>query len=100
MTRPSSDLTQLRLLLHTANSIAVLTGAGISAESVVPSFRGTDGLWRSYSGQDLATPEAFARNPRLVWEWYDWRRGIIHHAQPNPGHPALTALERQMVGQR
>jgi NAD-dependent deacetylase len=98
VTQPSSDLTYLRLVLHTANSIAVLTGAGISAESGIPTFRGTDGLWRSYSAEDLATPEAFARNPRLVWEWYDWRRRIIHHAQPNPGHLALAALERQTVG--
>jgi NAD-dependent deacetylase len=96
--QPSSDLTPLRLLVQTANSIAILTGAGVSAESGVPTFRGTDGLWRSYSAENLATPQAFARNPRLVWEWYDWRRGIIHHAQPNPGHLALVALERQTVG--
>ena len=54
--------------------MAVLTGAGISAESGVPTFRGADGLWKDYKPEDLATPEAFAKDPRLVWEWYNWRR--------------------------
>ena len=54
--------------------MAVLTGAGISAESGVPTFRGADGLWKDYKPEELATPEAFARDPRLVWEWYNWRR--------------------------
>ncbi|HTX77029.1 MAG TPA: NAD-dependent deacylase [Terracidiphilus sp.] len=85
-------------MVGTAGRIVVLTGAGISAESGVPTFRGSGGLWRNYSAEDLATPEAFARNPRLVWEWYDWRRGIIHQAEPNAGHLALAALERQTVG--
>lgn len=97
MTHPSSGLAQLRELVHTTSSIAVLTGAGISAESGVPTFRGAGGLWRSYSAEDLATPQAFLRNPRLVWEWYDWRRGIVRQAQPNPGHLALAALERQTM---
>ncbi len=55
-------------------------------------------MWRNYAAQDLATPEAFARNPRLVWEWYDWRRGIIRGAQPNPGHLALAAMEQRLAG--
>jgi len=97
VTQAFFDMTGLRQVVHTANLIAVLTGAGISAESGVPTFRGTGGLWRNYSPEDLATPEAFARNPRLVWEWYDWRRGIIRQAQPNPGHLALAALERLTV---
>jgi NAD-dependent deacetylase len=61
-------------VLRSARRVAVLTGAGISAESGVPTFRGPDGLWKSYRAEDLATPEAFARDPKLVWEWYDWRR--------------------------
>ncbi|HID64033.1 MAG TPA: NAD-dependent deacylase, partial [Anaerolineae bacterium] len=60
---------------QSVRNVAVLTGAGISAESGVPTFRGEDGLWRHYRVEDLATPEAFRRNPTLVWEWYDWRRG-------------------------
>jgi NAD-dependent deacetylase len=74
--------------------IVVLTGAGISAESGVPTFRGEDGLWRRYRAEELATPEAFAANPQLVWEWYDWRRGIVGKAEPNPGHLAIAEVER------
>jgi NAD-dependent protein deacetylase/lipoamidase len=85
----------LRAALDGAGFIVVLTGAGISAESGIPTFRGADGLWRNFSPQELATPEAFERNPRLVWEWYDWRRGIIHKSQPNAGHRALAELERR-----
>ena len=70
-----------------------MTGAGISAESGVPTFRGADGLWRHYSATDLATPDAFARDPGLVWQWYRWRQGIIGRAQPNPGHFALARLQ-------
>lgn len=80
----------LRRTLREADFIVVLTGAGISAESGIPTFRGAGGLWRNFSPEKLATPEAFAHDPRLVWEWYDWRRGIIHNAQPNPGHRALA----------
>ncbi len=75
--------------------MAALTGAGISAESGVPTFRGPGGLWRQFRPEELATPEAFARDPRLVWEWYDWRRQRIAQAEPNPGHHALVRLERQ-----
>jgi len=74
--------------------LAVLTGAGISAESGIPTFRGAGGLWKEYKPEDLATPEAFARDPRLVWEWYDWRRGLIAKAAPNAAHRALVTLER------
>jgi NAD-dependent deacetylase len=85
----------LREALSEAKRVAALTGAGISAESGVPTFRGAGGLWRNYNPQELATPEAFARDPRLVWEWYDWRRGLIAKAQPNAGHAALVEIERR-----
>jgi NAD-dependent deacetylase len=77
-----------------ARRIAVLTGAGISAESGIPTFRSAGGLWRNYRPEELATPEAFARDPKLVREWYQWRRGIVRNAQPNAGHRAIADLER------
>jgi len=86
---------QAREWLCPARSVAVLTGAGISAESGIPTFRGAGGLWREYRAEDLATPQAFARDPKLVWEWYDWRRGVIAQAQPNAAHRALVQLERR-----
>ena len=86
---------EARERLRNASAVAVLTGAGISAESGIPTFRGAGGLWRSFRAEDLATPEAFARDPKLVWEWYDWRRGLIAAAQPNAGHRALAELERR-----
>ena len=73
----------------------MLTGAGISAESGVPTFRGDAGLWKQHKPEELATPEAFLKDPRLVWEWYDWRRQSIANAAPNPGHLALVELERR-----
>jgi NAD-dependent deacetylase len=73
--------------------VVVLTGAGISAESGVPTFRGENGLWKRYRAEDLATPSAFQADPKLVWEWYDWRRGIIGKAKPNPGHRAIAEME-------
>ncbi len=73
--------------------MAVLTGAGISAESGVPTFRGAGGLWKEHKPEELATAEAFAKDPRLVWEWYNWRRELIAKAVPNPGHKALVQLE-------
>lgn len=85
----------VRALLDAARSVVVLTGAGISAESGVPTFRGAGGLWRTRRPEDLATPEAFDADPRLVWEWYDWRRGLIADARPNPGHAALVEIERR-----
>jgi NAD-dependent protein deacetylase/lipoamidase len=89
--------TAVRNTLREAESVAVLTGAGISAESGVPTFRGRDGLWRNYSPEQLATPEAFERDPALVWQWYDWRRGLIAEAQPNEGHLALAGLEKLLT---
>jgi NAD-dependent deacetylase len=85
----------IREWLQDASSVAVLTGAGISAESGIPTFRGPDGLWRRYRPEDLATPEAFARDPKLVWEWYDWRRGLISQAEPNAAHRALAGFEQR-----
>lgn len=81
-------------LIKRANRIAVLTGAGISAESGVPTFRAASGLWKEFRVQELATAQAFHRNPMLVWEWYDWRRSMIAQVKPNPGHRALAALEQ------
>ncbi|HUY13623.1 MAG TPA: NAD-dependent deacylase [Terriglobia bacterium] len=88
----------LRQAIDEAVNVTVLTGAGISAESGVPTFRGKDGLWRNFSAGELATPGAFGRDPRLVWEWYDWRRSIVKQAQPNPGHFALAELQRRKTG--
>jgi NAD-dependent deacetylase len=86
----------VREWLKHARSVAVLTGAGVSAESGVPTFRGNNGLWKQYRAEDLATPGAFARDPKLVWEWYDWRRGLIAQAKPNAGHQALVDLENRV----
>jgi NAD-dependent deacetylase len=80
--------------LRRARSVVVLTGAGVSAESGIPTFRGPEGLWQHYKPEDLATPEAFRRDPRLVWQWYDWRRQKIAQASPNPAHHALVQIER------
>ena len=80
--------------LSRAQFIAVLTGAGISAESGIPTFRGPGGVWRSFRPEDLATPQAFALNPGLVWEWYAWRQELVARAEPNAGHRALAELER------
>jgi NAD-dependent deacetylase len=90
-----SDLGILKDKLAGARAITVLTGAGISADSGVPTFRGTDGLWRTYRAEDLATPEAFERNPRIVWEWYNWRRELIATKRPNAAHDAVSELERR-----
>ena len=75
--------------------MVALTGAGVSAESGIPTFRGAGGLWRNYRAEQLATPDAFARDPRLVWEWYDWRRSIVSKAEPNPAHHALASFEQR-----
>jgi len=87
-----SDLERARESLRRAERIVVLTGAGVSAESGVPTFRGADGLWKSRRPEDLATPEAFARDPRLVWEWYAWRRALVAACEPNAAHRALARL--------
>ena len=76
--------------------LAVLTGAGVSAESGVPTFRGAGGLWHNYRAVDLATPQAFHRDPKLVWEFYAWRRQMVAHCQPNPAHQTLAEMERRL----
>jgi NAD-dependent deacetylase len=73
----------------------VLTGAGVSAASGVPTFRGAGGLWRNFTPETLATPQAFARDPRLVWEWYDWRRQKIAACQPNAAHHVLASWSQR-----
>lgn len=90
---PDSALERLR----NAKRVAVMTGAGISAESGIPTFRDAQtGLWAKYDPADLATPEAFQRDPKLVWRWYQWRRELVGRAAPNAGHSALAALERRL----
>ena len=81
--------------MKAAQYVVVLTGAGISAESGVPTFREAQtGLWAQYDPEELATREAFRRNPQLVWDWYAWRRELVAQAEPNPGHLALVTLEK------
>jgi len=84
-------------LIAKSRHCVVFTGAGMSAESGVPTFRGSGGLWEKYRPEELATPEAFARDPVLVWKWYKWRQEIVYHARPNPGHYAVAKLEEAGV---
>jgi NAD-dependent deacetylase len=95
---PATDIPEsLIATLLSAQKVAVLTGSGISAESGVPTFRDAQtGLWARYDPTELATPEAFERDPRLVWEWYAWRRELVDKATPNPGHEALGELEGRL----
>ena len=93
----TADLERARVALAGAMRVTALTGAGISAESGIPTFRGAGGLWNAYRAEDLATPQAFARDPCLVWEWYAWRQGLVAKAEPNAGHRALVTLERRLA---
>ena len=78
-------------LLQSAKRVCILTGAGISAESGIPTFRDKQtGLWEKFRAEDLASPVAFARDPKLVWSWYQWRRQLVHDKAPNPAHQALA----------
>lgn len=81
----------VELMLKCSN-VAVSTGAGISAESGVPTFRGKDGLWGKFKAEELATMEAFMANPKIVWEWYNWRRELMARVKPNPGHYAICQM--------
>lgn len=93
---PHDLLARVANRVRAADSVVALTGAGVSAESGVPTFRGAGGLWRNFNAADLATPQAFARDPRLVWDWYRWRRSRIRLAQPNAGHLVLARFERTL----
>jgi NAD-dependent deacetylase len=95
---PKSQLTPSDLIsaLRSATRIVVLTGAGVSAESGIPTFRDKQtGLWQHYDAMELATPDAFARDPALVWGWYEWRRATVLTAAPNPAHHAIAQLEKK-----
>jgi NAD-dependent deacetylase len=96
--RKNSDMTipaEFLQYLVAAKNVTVLTGAGVSAESGVPTFRDAQtGLWANFKPEELATPRAFQRNPRLVWEWYEWQRKLVANAKPNPAHIALAEMER------
>lgn len=87
---PAPSLTVVAQTLARSRRIVVLTGAGMSAPSGVPTFRGAGGLWRNFRAEDLATPDAFARDPETVWHWYDWRRRQIAACAPNAGHKVLA----------
>jgi NAD-dependent deacetylase len=93
-----TDLADLAARLSLARQVTALTGAGVSAASGVPTFRGPAGLWRQFRPEDLATPEAFARDPQLVWEWYTWRRSLVARCRPNRAHEVLAAWSRSMPG--
>lgn len=82
-------------ILRRADRLVVLTGAGVSAESGVPTFRGSNGLWEGHHIEEVATPEAFQRDPKLVWRFYNMRRAALAGIQPNPAHRALVELERR-----
>ncbi|KAJ4943524.1 hypothetical protein JOQ06_006024 [Pogonophryne albipinna] len=99
MARPSSDLAAFRKTFSKAKNIAILTGAGVSAESGVPTFRGAGGYWRKWEAQQLATPEAFSRNPSRVWEFYHYRREVMLTKDPNPAHLAIAECEERLIKQ-
>lgn len=91
----ADDIKRAAERLMKTKYLLVITGAGISNESGIPTFRGADGLWKNYRAEELATPWVFERDPETVWKWYDWRRGIIGKAEPNPGHLAIKELENR-----
>src|SRR5690349_2727389 len=88
----TGEIERAKRELSRARRVAALTGAGVSAESGIPTFRGAGGLWRGHDPLSLATPEAFDADPALVWEFYNWRREIVARAEPNPAHRAIVAL--------
>ncbi|MBD3165090.1 NAD-dependent protein deacylase [bacterium] len=87
-------LDELAQKLVQADRVGVLTGAGVSRESGVPTFREADGLWNRFRPEELANVNAFISNPERVWEWYQWRRDLIGKVEPNPGHYALAEMEQ------
>jgi NAD-dependent deacetylase len=98
MAKGDEAIARLAVVLRDTAHVTVMTGAGVSAASGVPTFRGSGGLWRSYDPMTLATPQAFHKDPALVWEWYDWRRQLIAAAQPNPAHHVLAEWSRTRPG--
>jgi NAD-dependent deacetylase len=94
----AAGTTELRERLDAARSVMVLTGSGISAESGLPTFRGVGGLWRTHRVEELASPRGFARDPRLVWTWYNERRLAHRSVEPSPAHRALAAIEQRCAG--
>lgn len=84
---------QIEYAAKKARTVAVITGAGMSKESGIPTFRGPEGLWKNFRAEELATPEAFRKDPKLVWEWYEWRRQIVLKAEPHEGHKSLAEME-------
>jgi len=93
-----TDLERVANTLRTARRVTALTGAGVSAASGIPTFRGENGLWKNVRAETLATPEAFENDPKLVWEWYDWRRQMIQTARPNAAHDVLARWTRERSG--
>ena len=91
---------ELARRIRAARRVTVLTGAGVSAASGVPTFRGSEGLWHRYRPEDLATPQAFARDPQLVWEWYAWRRELVSRCDPNAAHEVLAGWSTSLPGCR
>ncbi len=92
---PEERIAELARRIRADTRITVLTGAGVSSASGVPIFRGPQGLWKNHPPEQLATAEAFRRDPRLVWEWYDWRRELISRCEPNDAHKVLAAWSRR-----
>ena len=99
-TQQPEEMDHARRLIDSADRILILTGAGVSAESGVPTFRGSDGLWGKYRPEELATPEAFQADPRLVWEWYGVRRERVGACRPNAAHEAIARLTLEREGAR
>ena len=96
MQQTEDTIARVRPWIQDARRIVVLTGAGVSAESGVPTFRGDKGLWRSWDPMQLATPDAFDHDPRVVWAWYRWRQNLVRRCLPNPGHHALVILQQRL----
>ncbi len=90
---PEKSLDTAARIAAESKSLVILTGAGVSAESGIPTFRGENGLWKNYRPEELATPEAFRNHPALVWEWYNFRKNLISEKSPNPAHYAITELQ-------
>jgi len=98
--RPSADLAEFReKYFASSKHLVILTGAGVSAESGVPTFRGAGGFWRTYQAQDLATPEAFDADPSLVWEFYHYRREVMISKSPNAAHAAIAEVEARFAAE-